>query len=216
MSNKGTTVAYSRSGVQINCFPSVMPGGCIRTLHTHKDYCILDCIYHESSRTFFVLDIMCWRAHPVYDTDREFRFYWLRTKLSECKGINEISRINPYKFVALDSFSSSKDSLATLLSKPWPLEVDGLLFFHKLGHYLSRQSPLVVWLKPHMVTDILGVPVSDEFLACAPRMSDPLATPTRKGRGQERDKGSDGPTSQLEACHNTTTIEMDSELSTQS
>jgi snurportin-1 len=159
---------------------------------------------------------MCWRAHPVYDTDREFRFYWLRTKLSECKGINEISRINPYKFVALDSFSSSKDSLAALLSKPWPLEVDGLLFFHKLGHYLSRQSPLVVWLKPHMVTDILGVPVSDEFLACAPRMSDPLATPTRKGRGQERDKGSDGPTSQLEAGHNTTTIEMDSELSTQS
>ena len=149
----------------------------------------------------------------MYNTDREFRFYWLCTQISECEGVNELTRINPYKFVPLDSFSSSKDSLTTVLSKAWPLEVDGLLFFHKLGHYMSGSSPLAVWLKPHMVMDILGVPVSDEFLACAPRMSDPLATHTSEECSEERAGEAEVPTSQLETDQNTTTVDMDSELS---
>ena len=33
-------------------------------------------------------------------------------------------------------------------------------------------SPLAVWLKPHMVPDLLKLPVSEEFLACAPTLSD--------------------------------------------
>lgn len=178
VANRGTTVAYSRSGLQVNCFPSLLPGGCKRTYHSSRDYCILDCILYESSRTYYVLDIMCWRGHPVYDSDREFRHYWLRTKLSEVEGTREISRINPYIFTPIDSYSCSKESLSDVLSRPWPVEVDGLLFFHKHGHYMvGVASPLAVWLKSHMVTDILGVPVSDQFLACSPQMSDPLATP---------------------------------------
>lgn len=31
------------------------------------DYTILDCIYSEVERTYFILDVMCWRGHPVYD-----------------------------------------------------------------------------------------------------------------------------------------------------
>lgn len=31
------------------------------------DYTILDCIYSEVDRTYYILDIMCWRGHPVYD-----------------------------------------------------------------------------------------------------------------------------------------------------
>ena len=178
VANKGTTIAYSRSGAQINCFPSLIPGGCRRTHNLSKEYCILDCIYHESSRTFHVLDLLCWSGHPVCDSDRDFRVYWIKTKLSETKGIHEISRINPYIFAPLDSFSCSRESIESVLSKPWPLEVDGLLFFHKLCHYMAGCSPLCVWLKPHMVTDIIKISVSEEFLSCAPRMSEPLATPT--------------------------------------
>lgn len=174
VANQRTTLAYSRSGVYLNCFPSLLPGGCKKTYHASKDYCILDCIYNEASYTYFVLDIMCWRGHPVYNTEREFRYYWLCTKLSEVEGTREISRINPYRFMPLDSFSCSKDSLLEVLSKPWPFQVDGLLFFHKHSHYTTGLSPLTVWLKPHMVADILSVPVAEDFLACAPRMADPL------------------------------------------
>jgi snurportin-1 len=79
------------------------------------DYCILDCIYHEPTRTYYVLDVMCWRGHPVYDSEvirnhslittvgtllrdivqTEFRFYWARTKLAEQEAITEYSRSNP-------------------------------------------------------------------------------------------------------------------------
>lgn len=31
------------------------------------DYTILDCIYSEVDRTYYILDVMCWRGHPVYD-----------------------------------------------------------------------------------------------------------------------------------------------------
>lgn len=30
-------------------------------------YCILDCIYSEAQQTYYILDVMCWRGHPVYD-----------------------------------------------------------------------------------------------------------------------------------------------------
>ncbi|CAG8772556.1 12557_t:CDS:2, partial [Racocetra fulgida] len=37
------------------------------------DYCILDCIYDQTTFTYYVLDMMCWKGHPIYDCDTEFR-----------------------------------------------------------------------------------------------------------------------------------------------
>ena len=104
--------------------------------------------------------------------------------------MKEASRINPYRFVPLDAFPCSRDSLTSVLSKPWPVEVDGLLFFHKQCHYKAGHSPLAVWLKAHMVPDVLGVSVSEEFLSCAPRMADPLAEPA--GRQQQQKQQIEG------------------------
>ena len=183
VASRGTTTAYSRTGLFLNSFPSLLPGGCHRNTHNSRDFCLLDCIFHAPSSTYFVLDLLSWGGQPVCDSDREFRAFWLRTKLEETPKISEKSRINPYIFTALESFSCAGDareegSMACVLSKRWPLEVDGLLFFHMKCHYVSERSPFAVWLKPHMVNDILHIQVSDEFLQCAPHMSDPLATPT--------------------------------------
>ena len=192
VANKGTTTAFARSGAHLNSFPSLIPGGCKRTSHTARDYCILDCIFHVTSHTYYVLDLLCWRGHPVYDSDRDFRVYWAKTQLAETEGVAKQSRINPYIFRALDSFSSSRESMAHVLSKAWPLEVDGLLFFHKHCHYKAGSSPLAVWLKPHMVTDILKIPVSDEFLSCTPQMSNPLSTPLSSSAGAQSREGEGG------------------------
>ena len=173
VASRGTTLAYSRSGECLKCFPSNLPGGCAKTHRTANDYCILDCIYVETARTYFVLDLMCWNGHPVYDSDREFRSFWLKTKLAEASElVANFARRNPFKFLPLTFHSCSKESLTQLFDSKWPLLVDGLLFFHIEAHYTTGTSPLVVWLKPHMVPDILGVPVSQEFLACAPAMSE--------------------------------------------
>lgn len=37
--------------------------------------------------------------------------------------------------------------------------MDGLLFYHKETHYTPGSTPLVGWLRPYMVTDILGIEV---------------------------------------------------------
>lgn len=37
--------------------------------------------------------------------------------------------------------------------------MDGLLFYHKQTHYSPGSTPLVGWLRPYMVSDVLGVAV---------------------------------------------------------
>ena len=173
ISAKGTTTAYSRSGYQINRFPSLLPGGCRKRHFGVKDYCILDCFFHESLQSFFVFDIMCWRGHPVYDCDTEFRLYWLTSKLGEAGDdlLNQTT-LNPYKFMPLEFHNCTMSTLSHIFSIPYPIEVDGVLFLHKSTHYVLGRSPLALWLKPHMIPMILNIPVTQEFLNCAPTLQD--------------------------------------------
>ena len=172
VASKGVTTAYSRVGHFLRHFPSGIPGGSRKNCR-RSECTILDCIYQETDRTYYVLDMMCWRGNPVYDSDTEFRCYWMNTKLrEEASTVSEISKTNPFRFQPLDYHSCSRESLVQLLGSKWPVEVDGLLFIHKRAHYTLGRSPLAVWLKAQMVTGVLGLPVSGEFLSCAPVLSD--------------------------------------------
>ena len=173
VSAKGTTSAYSRLGKCIKNFPSLLPGGCAKTHRQARDYCILDCIFYEGTQTYYVLDIMCWGGHPVYDSDTEFRAFWKATKIrDDADKLCKYSRFNPLPFIDLPAYPSTKESITQVLSGNWPVQVDGLLFIHKEAHYCPNRTPLATWLKVHMVPDILGLPVSQEFLACAPTLSE--------------------------------------------
>jgi len=33
------------------------------------DNSVLDCIYSEVDRTYYVLDLMCWASYPIYDSE---------------------------------------------------------------------------------------------------------------------------------------------------
>ena len=211
---KGTTFAYSRSGQCINNFPSLLPGGCAKTSKLARDTCIMDCIYYEGTQTFYVLDIMCWGGHPVYDSDTEFRAYWKATKIRDnAEQISKFSRVNPLVFVDLPSYPCTRESIAKVLSGKWPVQVDGLLFMHKEAHYWPSRTPLATWLKAHMVPDILGVPVSQEFLSCAPVMTDVTMKDAEKSVGKaprrSKSKKTDGAQQSMEVS-----TSADSELST--
>ena len=52
------------------------------------------------------------------------------------------------------------------LSETWSL--DGLLFYHKNGHYTPGSCPLVLWLKPFMLPDILNVVVPEVYMQTNP------------------------------------------------
>ncbi|XP_066184834.1 snurportin-1 isoform X2 [Sylvia atricapilla] len=166
--NQGTTAAYTKSGFCVNRFPSLLPGGNRHNSTSDKVYSILDCIYNEAKQTYYILDVMCWRGHPVYDCQTDFRFFWLSSKIQEEEGLAEKSRINPYKFVGLQNFPCSSDSLCELLATDFPFEVDGLLFYHKQTHYTPGSTPLVGWLRPYMVPEILGLTVPATVLTAKP------------------------------------------------
>lgn len=157
VASRGYTSAYTKSGYRVNRFPSLLPGGNKRNSTTAKDYTILDCIYSEAKQTYYVLDVMCWRGHPFYDCQADFRFYWMHSKLPEEEGLGENTKLNPFKFVGLQNFPCTPESLYNVLSMDFPFEVDGLLFYHKQTHYSPGSTPLVGWLRPYMVSDILGV-----------------------------------------------------------
>uniref|UniRef100_A0A673J8E1 Snurportin-1 n=1 Tax=Sinocyclocheilus rhinocerous TaxID=307959 RepID=A0A673J8E1_9TELE len=155
--NQGSTSSYTKSGYCVNRFPSLIPGGNRHNSAVGKDYTILDCIYSDVDRTYYILDVMCWRGHPVYDCSTEFRFYWLQSKVEEVEGLSEISKINPFRFVSLNSISCWTESIQTALAHEYNFTVDGLLFYNKETHYTPGSTPLVGWLRPYMVADILGI-----------------------------------------------------------
>ncbi|XP_004872110.1 snurportin-1 [Heterocephalus glaber] len=167
VASRGSTSAYTKSGYCVNRFPSLLPGGNKRNSTTAKDYTILDCIYSEVSQTYYVLDVMCWRGHPFYDCQTDFRFYWMHSKLPE-EGLGEKTKLNPFKFVGLKNFPCTSESLCKVLAMDFPFEVDGLLFYHKQTHYSPGSTPLVGWLRPYMVSDILGMAVPEGLLTTKP------------------------------------------------
>ncbi|XP_053283836.1 snurportin-1 isoform X1 [Pleuronectes platessa] len=167
VASKGSTAAYTKSGYCVNRFPSLLPGGNRHNSAMGKDYTILDCIYSEVDRTYYILDVMCWRGHPVYDCpclfshqQTEFRFFWLQSKVSETEGLSEIAKRNPFRFVSLQSTACTAESIQKALAVEYSFSVDGLLFYHQQTHYTPGSTPLVGWLRPYMVTDILGIEVS--------------------------------------------------------
>ncbi|KAF9283872.1 hypothetical protein BGZ68_005059 [Mortierella alpina] len=89
ISADGKTMARLPSGqLLVSPFESCLPAGSSHYRGNRRsDYCILDCVYSSITRTFWTLDIMCWRGHPVYECETEFRFWWLRGKLAEIESL---------------------------------------------------------------------------------------------------------------------------------
>ncbi|KAJ8790257.1 hypothetical protein J1605_021334 [Eschrichtius robustus] len=138
---RGSTSAYTKSGYCVNRFSSLLPGGNRRNSATTKDYTILDCIYSEVNQTYYVLDVMCWRGHPFYD----------------CQSVG-----------GLLAGKIAGEGDAALCRRHKEEKVDGLLFYHKQTHYSPGSTPLVGWLRPYMVSDVLGVAVPAGPLTAKP------------------------------------------------
>jgi snurportin-1 len=70
-------VIYNKVGKIIYKHRSKLPGGS----HESKIDCtILDCIYDETSRTYYVLDCLCWKSHPILDTEVIFNRNFINSK----------------------------------------------------------------------------------------------------------------------------------------
>ncbi|XP_076354540.1 snurportin-1 isoform X2 [Tachypleus tridentatus] len=170
IASRGHTRAFTKSGYHINTFPSELPGGNRKQRKHAVDYTLLDCVFNEKEKTFFILDIMCWRSNPVFDSETTFRFWWLHTKISEIPEVQQCSKLNPYKFVPLPSYSCDHEVIQNTLwsNLPFSCKLDGLLFYHKRTLYTAGLTPLVGWLKPYMLPEMLQIPVPETLTSDKP------------------------------------------------
>lgn len=100
----------------------------------------------------------------------QFRFYWIHTKFEEKPEISSKTERNRYPFLLLPVIPCVRETVEASLMKDdeyWnPL--DGLLFYHKQGFYTPKVSPLVGWLKPFMIPEVLKFNVSDSLMQKKP------------------------------------------------
>lgn len=59
----------------------------------------------------------------------------------------------------MPSISCDTDISVALESVSHLYPLDGLLFYHRDGQYTKGRTPLVTWLKPFMLTELLGISV---------------------------------------------------------
>ncbi|ETV90566.1 hypothetical protein, variant [Aphanomyces invadans] len=171
IASNGSTVARTVSGSVLKKFPSALPCGSRKTNAGQDQYCVLDCIFHEASETFCVLDVMCWKGYLLYDCTVDFRQYWLRDKLAETTAAT-ITNANPYAFEPVPSYDCTVDGLIAAHATTFSFTKDGLLFYCKAGMYTPGLTPLVLLWRDADTSQYenqlsVVLEVDDDGLACA-------------------------------------------------
>ncbi|XP_059276444.1 uncharacterized protein LOC132030724 isoform X2 [Lycium ferocissimum] len=147
VSSNGTTISRLRNGILLHRFPSALPNGA-RTNNSKsaQSYCILDCIFHESDETYYVIDGVCWAGISLYECTAEFRFFWLNSKLAETGACDAPSTYHRYRFSTLPVHNCDKEGLQTAYAGQVPYVKDGILFYNKHAQYQTGNTPLaLVW-----------------------------------------------------------------------
>jgi len=164
VASKGITKAYSKGGWMFMDLRSSLPGD----WQLQKGQTILDCVYVEDADTFYVLDAISFGQQDLQDCEASFRFYWLRARFEE----NDFSKLNEHNekpFVLLDHHDFVDTSAVEQVLHKYPVfpenkpPLDGFLFYHKEASYVCQVTPLVCWLFPFMMMDVLGLPVSKSY-----------------------------------------------------
>ena len=118
-------------------------GNIIRTMFTKLPrQTILFCIYDNRSSIYHIIDIIMWNGQDYsIQIECQCRFFML-------SSLNGDRRFNEhFQILSRIIINDIRD---------FPEAEDGYLFYHPLGFYESGYSPLVCWLKPFMIEEILG------------------------------------------------------------
>lgn len=174
VTNQGKTRAYTKYGHFKMEFRSALPGG-NASEYSKSRCCVLDCFYAEKKKIMYILDILAWNNQPMTDGELEFRQYWIKSQLMELPQLTTISKKNEIVFQVLPMVPCTPESFNNFMMTYPPFEdnnptLDGLLFYHKKAHYVSGETPLVGWLFPYMVPEVLGseITVHPQFLSAKP------------------------------------------------
>ncbi|XP_053988276.1 snurportin-1 [Hylaeus anthracinus] len=153
---KGITNAYNKRGNRLGKFYSALPGG---NSYSHRSSCtIIDCIWIKQQKIYYVLDVLAWSNQSLMNCDTEFRLFWLKSQLEERKELQERNiHVNTFPILPLPHISCNTDIGSELANLSHLHPLDGLLFYHRDGQYTKGRTPLVTWLKPFMLPEVLGI-----------------------------------------------------------
>lgn len=169
----GRTCAYSRTGhLLLELGTSPFPGGS-RALQRNA-LTLLDAVYCEVQRRFYLLDVLCWNSVPLFDSDFDMRRFWLKTRFEEDSRPSNSGSMETdsagsqyavlvsgaYSFQLLTIYTCDRAQLQQIVAtrhfEP-PVELDGLLFLHKQAHYVAGVTPLACWLHAWMAVELFGL-----------------------------------------------------------
>ncbi|CAB3239863.1 unnamed protein product [Arctia plantaginis] len=161
----GNTKFYTKHGTFRSACHTALPGGNPLDPNSSTRCVVLDCFHVESTNTMYVLDLLAWNNQPMSDGETEFRHFWMKTHIEDIPDLKTINPKNKIIFDILPKIDCTRESfnkfMMTLpLFKNDTPALDGLLFYHKLAHYTSGVTPLVGWLYPFMVNEVLGTEIT--------------------------------------------------------
>lgn len=152
---KGLAVAYGKNGRSITRFSTRMG--------KKQRVTVLDC-FMTKERIFYAIDLLVYNEMDLVQCECQFRFLWLRSKLEEDNLQKRFctAKENHWSLELLPVFDfKARDQIEDCLAR-YPMfaegssRLDGLLFYHKESNYIHGRTPLVTWLFPFMVPDVLG------------------------------------------------------------
>ncbi|KAF2902587.1 hypothetical protein ILUMI_03594 [Ignelater luminosus] len=168
------TTSYDKKGVKQETFYSSFPGGNTNAVNIHV-FTVLDCIFDETVKCYFVLDVVAWNNLSFRQVGVEHRYQWLKSKFDEQVNGRRIFENNSdthhtRQFYLIETFPvQDLYSHITCQYFPVPAEkkyyirLDGILFFHRLTPYKRGINPFVCWLKPFMVPEVLQLDVAKNY-----------------------------------------------------
>ena len=195
----GATRNFSKNGALQHVFPSHLPGGCRMQGWTScvKSFTVLDCVYSEANKMFYILDMMCWDGFSYYDCPTELRMMMLDYKMNHLEEVGRMDRVNPYRFKRLEFYDWSggyveegtfkysdksecngkfympgiQDILGN--TEPLPFEanddLDGILLYNREAIYESGETKEVKWIKAFMAPEVMGgIHISENLLKQKP------------------------------------------------
>uniref|UniRef100_A0A914I276 Snurportin-1 n=1 Tax=Globodera rostochiensis TaxID=31243 RepID=A0A914I276_GLORO len=143
VANKGETRVYFKNGHVATQFHSFLPGG---------------------NKKLFLLDLLWWNKQMFTDMDFTMRRFFLKSRIEEINTeISTKTAGSEHHFVLLPSCACSPEEIAQFMRNAFPFNLDGLLFYYNEAFYIPEQTPLVGWLKPWMLPELLGVSVPKHY-----------------------------------------------------
>lgn len=166
IAHKGSTKCFNKRAKKAFTFKSNLPGG---GKSNGNKLTVFDCIFHQESSTFYILDLLVWNSVPFIDCEAHLRHFILQSKFEEEPYSFQACGNFPYCFEFLECFDATTETIQKRMHESFDKPLDGIIFYHKEAGYTQGSTPLVTWLKPYMLPEKLGVEVPMMFIEKRPK-----------------------------------------------